>query len=134
MGALRAAFDAALGRAEPTAAIPAELTWAMEILTSPFSRTDVGTNCYDGGYPPSGRRAVQEIIDAGRNDLLRVAARSLNPEGRVYAAGALLRLPAPMRLPADRVVVEAIRASGVRTWACDGCMLHLEPAAVLLKP
>jgi hypothetical protein len=133
LGILHAAFEAALGRPDATAPVSGNLAPALELLTSPFSKTEVGIRCFEDGRQPSGRTAIEKIVAAGRNDLLRVVARGLNPEGRVYAARALLHLPASMRQPADRALIEALRASAVPTSTCSGCKGDRQPASALLK-
>ena len=71
---------------------------------------------------------------AKRYDLVRTALRGMNPEGRVYAAEALLSLArAGGELTAgDQAAIAKVRALKIPIRVCEGCIVGAEPAAKLL--
>jgi hypothetical protein len=121
---------------EPVATpIPDTLAPHYELLTSPYSHLHVGEVCYVNAVKPQGRIAVETLQAAGRLDLIRNVLRGPNPEGRVYAAQALLTLAqqgTPLN-PADAAAIKKIRTQPTPIMVCMGCMVHSEPAAGLLK-
>jgi hypothetical protein len=127
---VRRALAAELGEPVPASA-PAHLAWAVDLLTSPFAGTHVNLTggCYYGGEDPEGKRAIDALVKAGRWDLVRLAARGPSPEGRVYAARALLGRPPANLTDDDRQVLERIRALPVPIEVCSGCLVSREPAA-----
>lgn len=130
----RAAVEKALGKA-PEAEIPKDLAAAFALLTSPYERLDVGDVCYEGGDAPEGKTATDRIVAAGRYDVLRRVLRGPNPDGRVYAARALLaraRKGQPLA-PTDKRAIDVIRGSDVPISACSGCEVFDAKAAELLQ-
>jgi hypothetical protein len=67
--------------------------------------------------PPPGRQETAALVAAGRFDLLRAVLRGLNPEGRAWAAHALLEhQKAGTKLdPADAAAIEKLRALPLKT-------------------
>jgi len=104
-------------------------------LWSPFTDLQYGL-CYgeDGG-PPGGRVAIEKILahEQGKPLLLDLLVCP-NPESRVYAAEALLRLAAKgLRLSdGERKAIEWIRKSEVEIHVTRGCLQSFEPAAEAL--
>jgi len=133
LAAVRRAMTADLGETEKAEA-PAKLAGAFEELTSPFSSTHVSFagGCYFSGTDPEGKTAIDSLVRAKRWDLVRMAARGLNPEGRVYAAHALRSAPADQRKPADAAVIDRIRALDLPIAVCAGCLIRRSTAAELL--
>lgn len=133
LGRYRQAVERKLARApeiEPTE----ELTAALSVLTSPREVYDWGTVCYYAGVAPAGREATEKLIAAGHPEAFRVALRGLNPEGRLYAAEALLRLEkkgTPLS-PADRDTIEKLRRLPVPIETCSGCTVVTRTAAEVL--
>ena len=128
---MRMAVESALGKYERPYA--GEQSWAYEVLTDPFATNDVGDKCYYAGVVPDGRKAMESLRAAGRWDLVRAALRSMSPEGRVYAALALLELRGVMDIPkADYDAINIIRSLDIGISVCDGCIVHREKATVIL--
>jgi len=101
--------------------VPKELAAAFELLTTPFESGVVAKFFSVDGESP-GLTAVQMLIDAERVDLLRAVLRSLNPEGRVYAAHTLL---ARGKLdPKDEAAIANLRALDVDITTADGCLVE----------
>jgi hypothetical protein len=111
--------------------IPPELADAYDTLTSPLSPLDLGEACGEVGRPGRGHTETEALVQAGRFDLLRNVARSLNPEGRVFAARALLQHAQPL-LAEDVALLEKIRATTRQLRACQGCGLGWKDASELL--
>lgn len=124
-----------LGELEPIE-LPDDLVPAYTLLTSLDSRLHVGEVCYYAATKPTGRVAIETLQASGRADLIRNVLRGLNPEGRVYAAQALLALVhqgTPLD-PRDAAAIETLRAQPTPIMVCMGCEVHAEPAAGLLPP
>jgi hypothetical protein len=118
-----------LGPLAPVA-VPPELADAYDTLTSPLIGLDLGEACGDPGRPGRGHVETESLVRAGRFDLLRNVARSLNKEGRVFAARALLQHAEPL-LPEDVTVIQKIRATK-QVRQCQGCDLGFTDAAEIL--
>jgi hypothetical protein len=111
--------------------VPPELADAYDALTSPLSALDLGEACGDPGRPGPGHTETEALVQAGRFDLLRNVARSLNPEGRVFAARALGQHVHPL-LAEDVALLRKIRATTKPLRACQGCSLGFKDAGELL--
>jgi hypothetical protein len=111
--------------------IPPDLADAYDTLTSPLSPLDLGEACGEVGRPGRGHTETEALVQAARFDLLRNVARSLNPEGRVFAARALVQHAQPL-LAEDLVLIEKIRATTKQLRACQGCGLGWKDASELL--
>lgn len=94
---------------------------ALEQLVSPTSALMIGTSFGIDGAPPPGAVEMKRLVDAERWDLVRAALRGLNPEGRVYAAAALLAHE-PMDGD-DRNAIELLRKLPMSYATCDGCVV-----------
>jgi hypothetical protein len=99
--------------------VPPELKTAFTTLTSPWSDLTVGRGCGIVGTPPRGSAEIALLVEAQRFDLVRAVMRSANPEGRVYAASEILKLP--NRLPSDQLPLRALRESKVSISTCEAC-------------
>ena len=73
------------------------------------------------GVPPAGRAQMKQLVDAQRFDLVSAALRSLNPEGRVYAARALLAREKVD--PKDAKAIESLRSLDVELTTSAGCFI-----------
>lgn len=93
----------------------------LEQLTSPTSGLIVGSSFGIDGAPPPGAIEMRRFVDAGRWDLVRAVLRGLNPEGRVYAAAALLAHE-PLEGD-DRKAIELLRTLPIQYAKCDGCIV-----------
>lgn len=120
--------------APAAAEVPPALLRHVSLLTSPVERFEFGATCYDGGEPPAGRVAMDALLKADRWDLVRNVLRGPHPEGRVYAAEALLnRRPDGMSLDAaDLATIRAIHALPTPIEVCEGCIVLRKPASALL--
>ena len=114
--------------------IPDELREAVATLTSPLLSYDFGTMCYFAGTPPEGRKAIDKLVAARRTDLLQMALLGPNPEGRVYAAEALMKLDErELNLTGrTRAIIARVRALKIPISVCEGCLVSTKPAAQLL--
>lgn len=124
---LHAKAERELGAA-PAAEVPAALAGAFRTLTSPFEALVLGRSCFYDGGPPPGAEATQALVDARRFDLLRVVLRGVNPEGRAWAAHALLeRARAGVALDAaDARAIASLRALPLELACCTGCEVSHE--------
>jgi len=105
---------------------PPVLEKAYLLLWSPTSNLQYGWYEGEGGDPPDGRVAVEKILahERGRA-LLEDILRGPNPEGRVYAAEALLRLEKKGGKLGEQEKrnIEWVRKSSVKIWVARGCLV-----------
>jgi hypothetical protein len=109
---------------------------AYLLLWSPTSDIVYGRMQGEGGEPPEGRNAVERILGHEQGPaLLDDILRGPNPEGRLYAAEALLRLEKKgLRLDEQvRKSIDWIRESGVKIHVARGCEISWEPGAGPLR-
>lgn len=99
--------------------VPAEHARAFTRLTSPSEDLIVGQEFSIEGLPPPGADEIRALVAAERFDLVRAVLRGLNPEGRVYAAHALLARSTLE--PQDEAAIAALRALPVELVVCHGC-------------
>ncbi len=109
--------------------VPPALRDAVELLTSPHTHNVLGTACGYAGTPPEAHRAMIELVDAGRDDLLRNAMRGLNAGGRVYGYIGLRLLGKNTR--DDDATYDTLRALDVPLEACGGCRTQAQSSARL---
>lgn len=106
------------------------------LLWSPTSDLAYGWMQGEGGDPPDGRVAVEKILaHEDGPPLLSDILRGPNPEGRLYAAEALLRLEKKGKKLDERVKgsIDWVRKSTVKIRVARGCELSSEPAAAALE-
>jgi len=128
---MRMAVQKSLGRYERPE--PGEQSGAYVLLADPFATNDVGDKCYYAGVVPDGRKAMDSLKAAGRWDLVRGALRSMSPEGRVYAALALLERKGAVDIPkADHDAIKVISGLKIDISVCNGCIVHREKASAIL--
>jgi len=104
-------------------------------LWSPFSDVTYGLMEGEGGDPPRGRKAIEKILaHAQGKPLLEDLLACPNPESRVYAAEAWLRLERKGERLSERVRkgIAWVRKSDVKIHVARGCELSSEPAAHML--
>lgn len=119
---LRRRLDARLGAERPVA-VPASLRAAYARLRSPMVEKVYGRACGFGGGAPPGRRALEALVEARAEDLLRNVLRGPSPAGRLYAAEGLARLGASSARDE-----RALRAAGETEVAtCSGCRFSWRP-------
>lgn len=109
---------------------------AYLLLWSPLSDLVYGRMYGEGGDPPDGRDAVEKILAHERGaGLLDDILRGPNPEGRLYAAEALLRLERNGGKLDEQVRKDIawVRKSDVKIRVCRGCLVSWEPAAKPLE-
>lgn len=132
---LQSAIIAKLGEKNEERTATDDVARAYRTLMSPLERLTFGSQCWEGAEKPHGRREMEKLLEAKRIDLLRSALRSINPEGRVYAAEALSTLAKrsgkPLE-PTDKAAIDEIRRSPVLIQACSGCMPENKTADELL--
>lgn len=131
----RAELEKALG-ARGEVVVPESAKAEFALLDGALSPLVFGTACGEDGAPPPGREALEALVKAEATAPLRALLRSPNPEGRVYAAGGLLRLEkgGEALSEADKKAIAAIEASPVRISVCDGCEVSAASAADVLRP
>jgi hypothetical protein len=118
--ALRADTGKALG-GRVGAEVPDELRVAFDRLASWSHDLIVGDSFGIDGGPPPGAGEIAALAGAQRFDLVSAVLRGFNPEGRVYAAHALL---ARGRLdPADAAAIAQLRALPVEISVSVGCVV-----------
>ena len=100
---------------------PAELARAFATLIDPCGEAIVGASYSIDGGPPPGAVEIRALVEAGRFDLVRAALRGFNPEGRVYAAHALLEREEID--PRDEAAISELRALPVEITICHGCLV-----------
>lgn len=104
-------------------AVPDRLAPEFRLLTSPWERLEVAHTSGIAGTPTRGAMAIRKIVDAGRFDLVRAVLRSCNPEGRVFAASALL---ARETLDGgDGALIAKLRRDPVEHHVANGCVIRL---------
>ncbi|HEX5137192.1 MAG TPA: hypothetical protein VFY93_09480 [Planctomycetota bacterium] len=112
------------------------LSDAYLLLWSPTSDLVYGWMYGEDGAPPPGRDAVEKILahEHGRA-LLEDILRGPNPEGRLYAAEALLRLEKKGGKLGEQEKrdIEWVRKSSVKIHVARGCEVSWEPAEAPLK-
>lgn len=125
LAALRARTEKVLGAVDASA-VPSELAPAFEMLTSPYEELVIGRSCFYAGVPPPGAEEISALVAAGRHDLVRRVLRGFNPEGRVWAAHALLEHARAGGVldDADKRAIDALRALPLKLACCDGCELE----------
>jgi hypothetical protein len=109
---------------------------AYLLLWSPTSDLVYGWMHGEGGDPPAGRDAVERILAHEQGEaLLDDILRGPNPEGRLYAAEALLRLEKRGKKPGEqaRKNIGWVRKSDVKIHVARGCEVSWEPAATPLE-
>ncbi len=133
MARLRRSPQRSLGDA-PAGGPSAGATQAVALLSDPLAYLTFGTACYEDGSAPLGRDAVDALYRGGSSEALGHVLVGPNPEGRVYAAEALLMFEREgMSLRTEhRLAVAKVVALEVPIRACDGCMVHDASATELL--
>ncbi len=109
---------------------------AYLLLWSPTSDLVYGWMHGEGGDPPDGREAAEKILAHEQGPaLLDDILRGPNPEGRLYAAEALLRLEKKGRKLDGQVLrnIEWVRKSPVKIRVARGCEVSREPAEAPLR-
>lgn len=113
-----------------------DLEEAYLSLWSPLTVVVYGWSAGDGGDEPEGRTAIERILahESGRPLLLDLL-RGPNPESRLYAAEALLRLQARggKRSEEEAKAIEWVVKSDVPVRVARGCEMTWEPAAKPLE-
>ena len=107
------------------------LQGVFNLLVYPFDILHVGESCYIGGEKPSGRVAVDQLIKAERFDLIRAVLRGPNPEGRAYAAQALLENK--QATAEDKEVIQKLAASTIPIYVCAGCKVYTKSFTEVIK-
>jgi len=112
-----------------------ELERAYRLLGSPLSDLRYGLMCGDGGDPPPGRPEIEKVI--AHEHAMPVLLDLLcgpNPEGRVFAAEALLRLEKKGTAIPERARkgIEWVRNARIPILVCRGCEMSEEPAKAAL--
>ena len=113
----------------PRIAIPERLADDYHGLTSPVSDLYFGDYCDELELWMPGREAAARLARDKRWDLLRRVLRNVNPEGRIYAAEALMSGDAN---EVDLEFIDKLRRSPVLINACNGCDCGQATAASLL--
>lgn len=130
-------YGAAIAKALGTSAsvtIPEADREAAALLADPLSDLTFGDVCNEDGSPPRGREAVDSLRLRASVVTLDVVLRGPNPEGRLYAAEALLLLQQEgVRLTESlETAVHEVLALEIPIQACGGCLHYEQPAALLV--
>ena len=125
----------ALGRASD-ARIGEAAKRHVSLLTDPLEELTFGTICYEDGSPPEGRVAADALRLLGSLRALDRVLRASNPEGRMYAAEAMLLLEAEGEAlgAKRRAALDKVLALAVPIRSCAGCLVSDEKAATLAAP
>lgn len=99
--------------------IPADLMQAIATLDSPELTLTIGRACGAAGSPPEGNRAMQKLVAAGREDLLRNVMRGMNAGGRLYGYIGLRLLE--RNTPTDDATFDRLVALDLDVDTCGGC-------------
>jgi hypothetical protein len=101
------------------AVVPPELAEPFALLDSPSETLTIGTACGAGGSPPEGNRAMQQLVDATREDLLRDVMHGMNAGGRIYGYIGLRLLG--RNTAADDRAFDRLKALELEVETCSGC-------------
>jgi hypothetical protein len=115
---------------QPKACPDEALKGFFGLLVSPFAVTHVGEKCYEFGIKPDGRVAMDTLCTSKRYDLIRAILRGPNPEGRTYAALALLghdKVDSE-----DATVIQKLKSLSIPIQVCSGCMVSTEKFADII--
>ncbi len=98
----------------------------VRTLMDPLGDLDYGTSCYEAGEAPPGRPAADRLRLQGNWSAFAAILKGLNPEGRLYAAQALLLLAAegvPVSKDA-RDAIDVVRRMKVQVSTCNGSLVQ----------
>jgi hypothetical protein len=116
--------------------VPSYLADAYELLLDPLRPIVYVPAGEDPCGPAAGRVAMDRLLSAGRDDLIRNVLRGLDPEGRVYACEALLGELEPER--EDRLALAYLLSLDLRIRLRDGALCTareaLGPLALAADP
>lgn len=107
--------------------VPATLAESVALLDAPSKRLTIGTACGVGGSPPEGNRAMQALVAAERDDLLRDALRGMNAGGRIYGYIGLRLLG--RNTPIDDATYDRLGALDLDVETCGGCRTTTEKSS-----
>ena len=109
--------------------VPSELADDYELLLDPLLAIEYAPPGDESCGVARGRAALERLLAAGRTDLVANVLRGLDPEGRVYAAEALLTRGAVE--PEDRSAADAVLALEVPVRVRGGARRPARQALVL---
>lgn len=109
--------------------VPPELAESFALLDSPSATLTIGTACGAGGSPPEGNRAMQQLVEANREDLLRDVMHGMNAGGRIYGYIGLRLLG--RNTAADDRVFDRLAALELEVETCRGCSSMRERAKAI---
>lgn len=130
----RPALDSLMTRslgAAPEIQAPGDLESSFNLLMSPVKELRVGDRCYYEGRPPDGRVAIDQLTKNARYDLIRAILRGPSPEGRTYAALALIK--DHKETAEDRAVVAKLKLLPVPIAVCHGCLVSDEKFSSIIS-
>lgn len=106
--------------------IQEEFKGSYDILMDASHYYDYGDSCYYSGVKPTGKVAIEQLVDAGRFDLVKNIIRGFNPEGRAYGIEALLKANSTRRgllTDTDREVIKTLISIDMVVNHCSGCIV-----------
>jgi hypothetical protein len=115
---------------QPKVSPEASLKESFDVLVAPFEVTDVGEKCYYSGIKPTGRVAMDTLCASQRYDLMRAILRGPNPEGRTYAALALLEHDKVDSQ--DATVIQKLKSLSIPIQVCRGCIVSRKKFADII--
>ena len=122
----KSAVSAELGEMK-RADVPDELNKAFDYLTSPIGSRAIGDS--------DGEIAIDALVQAKRFDLIDNVLRGFNPNGRVYAALALLKLSKKNELvlsPDTINTIAKVSNLDIPIWTVKGCLVSSRTAKEIL--
>lgn len=107
--------------------LDSSLVESYSLLMDPYSTYNYGEYCQPRGIKPSGRIAIEELINAKRFDLIKNVLRGYNPEGRAYAIEALVKYHSKNKTnldEGDKQVIQKLIKSYLYVNTCKGCFIE----------
>ena len=115
--------------------VPAKYVMDYDLLTQPLWELTYGEACGWAGLAPRGREAIERLITDEQYSLIENILRGYNPEGRIYAIEAILRIgkSVPQIILRNREIIGKLLSLDIEIAACYGCFFGYSPARWLLN-
>ncbi len=107
--------------------VDSSLIESYSLLMNSSNIYNYGEYCQTKGVKPSGRIAIEELINAKRFDLIKNVLRGYNPEGRAYAIEALVKYHSKNKTNLDeddKQVIQKLTKSHLSVYTCTGCFIE----------
>jgi hypothetical protein len=105
-----------------------------EFLMSPFERLVYGESCGVDPIPPKGYSETQVLVSQNEDNLLRNVLRGPNPEGRIYAAFALIDLDEKKKILSEKDIstIKKVLNSKISVSKCRRCEMRKKSVSEVL--